>query len=71
MTYQLWLDDSRPLARIVNLASRVGVEVARLLFEPAASGYRLELEVCGEAAGVKRFGAQLARLAADESLALP
>ena len=67
MTVRIAAADSRILARVVNLASRLGCAVTACELSTAGGGARITASFSGDELQLQRLGGQLARLAGDES----
>jgi hypothetical protein len=68
VTVRIDAQDGRILARVINLAARLGCAVTQCEMSPAAEGgSRIVASFSGEDLQLRRLGGQLARLAGDES----
>lgn len=66
MRVRIEAQDGRILARVINLAARLGctVQTAELAQEPDCA--RIEASFSGDAEQLRRLGGQLARMVSDE-----
>jgi len=58
--------DGRILARVINLAARLGCTVVRCELEQGESAARITAAFGGDDAQLRRLGGQLSRLISDE-----
>ena len=67
MTVRIAASDGRILARVINLAARLGCEVTRCQMAPGAQGgAEVTASFSGDELQLRRLGGQLARLVGDE-----
>ena len=66
MKVEIEAEDGRVLARVINLAARIGCTVERCEMAQNEDGARIVASFAGDDQQLRRLGGQLSRMLADE-----
>ena len=66
MKVEIEAEDGRILARVINLAARIGCTVERCEMAQDEDGARIVAEFTGDDLMLRRLGGQLSRMLSDE-----